>query len=165
MSQLQQQYCLDANVLIQAWQKYYSMKLCPSYWDFLNDLGNANKIFLPEHVRVEITRTEDDLAAWLQQSRIPTYDVDGPVSLALRDMFGKNPMHQTLVARGRSLADPWVIATAMATGACVVTKEEMITAQNSTKVKIPNVCKNMGVRCIDDFQFLHEVSASFSCNR
>jgi hypothetical protein len=63
MSSSQQQYCLDANVLIQAWQKYYSMKLCPSYWDFLDDLGNANKIFLPEHVREEIVRTEDDLYA------------------------------------------------------------------------------------------------------
>lgn len=158
-------YCLDANVLIQAWQKYYSMDLCPSYWDFLNDLGEAKRIFVPQHVRDEITQTEDDLAKWLKASKIPVYNVDGPVTMALRKMYAANPAHQTLVARGRSLADPWVIATAMSSGACVVTKEEMITAQNSTKVKIPNVCKNMNVKCIDDFQFLREVSASFTCNR
>jgi predicted nucleic acid-binding protein len=165
MSPTQQQYCLDANVLIQAWQKYYSMSLCPSYWDFLNDLGAAQRIFLPHHVREEIIRTEDDLAEWVKKSKIPIYPVDGPVTLELRKMYAANPAHQTLVARGRSLADPWVIATAMSTKACVVTKEEMITAQNSTKVKIPNVCKNMNVRCIDDFKFLQEVAASFTCKR
>ncbi|MGM0531632.1 MAG: DUF4411 family protein [Bacteroidota bacterium] len=26
-------YCLDANVLIQAWQKYYSPDICPGYWE------------------------------------------------------------------------------------------------------------------------------------
>lgn len=36
-------YCLDANVLIQAWQKYYNPKFCPSYWDILNELGEKDK--------------------------------------------------------------------------------------------------------------------------
>lgn len=165
MSPSQSQYCLDANVLIQAWQKYYSPQLCPSYWDMLSGLGVAQKIFLPYHVAEEITRTEDNLAEWLKGSRIPVRAVTEPVTLALRAIYQANPIHQTLVARGRSLADPWVIATAMSYGACVVTKEEMITAENSTKVKIPNVCQNMGVRCINDFEFLQEVSARFSCSR
>lgn len=164
MSHSQQRYCLDANVLIQAWQKYYSPTLCPSYWEVLNQLGAEGIIFLPYNVAEEITRTEDDLADWLRSSRIEVYHIDEQVGLALKEVF-KNPIHQTLVARGRSLADPWVIATAIASGACVVTKEEMITAQNTTKVKIPNICLNMGVRCINDFEFLVEVSARFSCER
>jgi hypothetical protein len=39
-------YCLDANVLIQAWQKYYSPKFCPDYWELLNELGKQGRIFL-----------------------------------------------------------------------------------------------------------------------
>ena len=90
MSTQPQKYCLDANVLIQAWQKYYSPKL--------------------------------------------------------RAMYAANPAHQTLVdnARSRSLADPWVIAHAMKEKAIVVTKEEKITATNTAKIKIPNVCENVG---------------------
>jgi len=41
-------YCLDANVLIQAWQKYYNPTFCPDYWDKLIQLGLPNKIFIPE---------------------------------------------------------------------------------------------------------------------
>ena len=36
-------YCIDANILIQAWQKYYSPEICPSYWEVLNDLGKKTR--------------------------------------------------------------------------------------------------------------------------
>ncbi len=165
MSSSQDIYCLDANVLIQAWQKYYSPTLCPSYWEILNDLGAAERIFMPAAVREEITRTEDDLADWVKQSDIPVQAVTGPIALALKRIYAHDKAHETLAdnSRGRSLADPWVIATALATGACVVTKEEMVTAVNTSKIKIPNVCRNMGVRCINDFDFLAEMGARFSC--
>ena len=39
MSMIDKKFCIDANVLIQAWQKYYSPKICPSSWDMLNELG------------------------------------------------------------------------------------------------------------------------------
>ena len=65
--------------------------------------------------------------------------------------------------KGRSLADPWVIAHAIDEKATVVTKEEKITAINSTKIKIPNVCDNMSVRWMDDFGFVAELGIQFTC--
>ena len=69
MPSLSRRYCLDANVLIQAWRKYYSPTFCPDYWSVLNDLGNIGKIFLPEQVFEEIVRTDDDLAGWVKGSK------------------------------------------------------------------------------------------------
>ncbi|MCH7764510.1 MAG: DUF4411 family protein, partial [Candidatus Marinimicrobia bacterium] len=54
MVKVENTYCLDTNVLIQAWQKYYSPKYCQDYWDVLNTLGNNSKIFIPEEVYDEI---------------------------------------------------------------------------------------------------------------
>jgi hypothetical protein len=45
-----------------------------------------------------------------------------------------------------------------------VTKEEKVTALNSNKIKIPNVCENMGVRWINDFQFIDELDIKFNCS-
>ena len=165
MSTLPLKYCLDANVLIQAWQKYYSPKLCPDYWSVLNELGKQDRIFLPEMVYEEITRTEDELAVWLKESEIPKYKMDGPVTEALRSIYAANSAHQTLVdnTKSRSLADPWVIAHAMKEKATVVTKEEKVTATNTVKIKIPNVCENMGVRWINDYQFVEELNIRFNC--
>jgi hypothetical protein len=80
MSTSPSKYCLDANVLIQAWQKYYSPKLCPEYWKVLDQLGKQGRIFLPQMVYEEITKTDDELAEWLKTSSIPEYKVDGPVT-------------------------------------------------------------------------------------
>ncbi len=65
--------------------------------------------------------------------------------------------------KNRSLADPWVIAHAMTENAVVVTKEEKETAANSKRIKIPNVCETMGIRCINDFEMIGELGVRFTC--
>lgn len=156
-------YCLDANVLIQAWQKYYSPVLCPSYWEVLDELGAAGRLFLPESVAEEIKRTEDSLKEWLLASRIPVRAADEQVTVLLGQIFSAHPLHVHLVnnIKQRSLADPWLIAHAMRDSACVVTKEEKILVPDSTRIRIPNVCENMGVRCINDFTLLEELGVRF----
>lgn len=158
-------YCLDANVLIEAWQKYYNPKFCPDYWNILIELGKQNKIFIPELVYDEIIRTEDDLSKWLKGSKIPIRKISETVTICLKNIYSSNPIHLKLVdnTKARSLADPWVIAHALNENATVVTKEEKVTALNSNKIKIPNVCDNMGVRWINDFQFIDEIDIKFRC--
>lgn len=158
-------YCLDANVLIQAWQKYYSPKYCPNYWNILSELGNQKRIFIPELVYEEIIRTDDELSKWLKGSKIPVFETNEHVIECLKNIYSTNPLHENLIdnIKGRSLADPWVIAHAMSNRATVVTKEEKITALNSTKIRIPNVCDNMQVRWINDFEFIIEMGIRFNC--
>jgi hypothetical protein len=165
MTTQQQKYCFDANVLINGWQKYYSPKFCSDYWSILNHLGIKGRIFLPQAVFDEVTRTDDDLTAWLKGSDIPVHKVDGSVTQNLTKIYAANPVHHYLVdnTKQRSLADPWVIAHALSENACVVTKEEKVTAPGSNRIKIPNVCDNMGVKWLNDFQMIAELGIRFAC--
>ena len=165
MSMTDKKYCLDANVLIQAWQKYYSPRICPTYWDMLDYLGTQNIIFIPEMVYDEIVRTDDDLSKWLKTCEIPVKKIDEQVTKSLKEIYSADPNHKFLVdnTKARSLADPWVIAHALREKAVVVTKEEKVTALNSTKIKIPNVCDKMNVTWINDFQLIEELGIKFNC--
>ncbi|MEP7256154.1 MAG: DUF4411 family protein [Ferruginibacter sp.] len=164
-------YCLDANVLIQAWQKYYAPDLCPDYWDILNKLGSQGRIFIPEEVKNEIVVTddkekaEDDLSKWLKRSSIPVHKPTEEVIKCWQTILQANPLHQLLVdnVKGRSLADPWIVSHALNMKATVVTKEIFETAMNTKRIKIPNVCENMVIRYIDDFTFVKELGLKFSC--
>lgn len=157
-------YCLDTNVLIEAWSKYYAPSITPSYWDTLNNLGSNGVIFIPVEVADEIHKTQDALSAWLKGSSIPTYRTDGQVTQCLNAIYRKDPSHKRLVdsIQQRSLADPWVIAHAMRNNAVVVTKENMELV-TSKRIKIPNVCANMGIRSINDFEFIAELGITFKC--
>lgn len=158
-------YCLDANVLIQAWQKYYSPKFCPDFWDILNELGNKGRIFIPQMVYEEVIRSEDDLSKWIKNGKLPVRKIDEKVTECLKEIYSKDPIHKHLVdnIKQRSLADPWIIAHAINEEATVVTQENKETAINSKRIKIPNVCDNMGVRWINDFQMIEELEIQFSC--
>jgi uncharacterized membrane-anchored protein YjiN (DUF445 family) len=171
MSTVAHIYCLDANVLIQSWQKYYAPEICSDYWDILNELGKQARVFIPEEVKNEIVvtddpeRSEDDLSKWLKRSTIPIRKPTEKVIACWKKILQADPSHKFLVdnIKGRSLADPWVISHAMDMNATVVTKENVESAMNSKRIRIPNVCKKMGVRCIDDFEFIKEIGLKFSC--
>ena len=167
MNQTEPTCCLDSNVLIQAWQKYYSPKYCPSYWDVLNKLGNEDRIFIPSMVYDEIVKTDDELSDWLKSSDIKVKPITSDVTQILTSIYAADPNHKHLVdsKKGRSLADPWVIAHAIKENAIVVTKEEKVTALNSTKIKIPNVCDNMGVAWINDYKMIEQLELKFSCSK
>ena len=158
-------YCIDANVLIQAWQKYYSPHICPSYWEVLNELGRKGSIFIPELVFEEIEKGQDDLFNWLKESDIPIRKIDGSVTECLKKIYDNNPNHKYLVSSNEihSKADPWVITHTINEKATVVTKEKKDFIKKQTKIKIPHVCDNMNVKWIDDFRFIQEVNIKFLC--
>lgn len=158
-------YCLDANIFVQGWTKYYSPNFCKGYWEVLDNLAQKQVIFATKKVKDEIEKKEDDLNEWIKTRGYFFRDIDSEVTKCLRLIYNKDKKHERLVdsLKGRSEADPWVIAHAMALNAVVVTKEEKNTNPNSDKIKIPNVCENMGIRCINDFEFIKDVNIQFQC--
>jgi hypothetical protein len=60
----------------------------------------------------------------------------------------------------RSIADPWVIAFAIAEDAIVVTKETP-SGENSRRIKIPDVCNALNLPWMNDFEFAREVGIRF----
>lgn len=156
-------YILDSNVFIEAWGKYYSPDFCTGYFPSLEQLGRDGILAIPEMVHREIEKKSDELYGWIQGSDIPVLPITEEVQKALRNLYQKDSKHQRLAdtSKGRSLADQWVIAHAMTEEAVVVSKEEKIVTPGSTKVKIPNVCDAMDVRCIQDYEFIAEVDIRF----
>ena len=122
-------------------------------------------MIIPYEVSIEISKIDDELSNWLKESDIKVYPVDEEVQQCLIDIYSFNPAHTKLIdnTKNRSLADPWFIAHAKKENAIVVTKENKVTQTGTDKIKIPNVCENMGIEWINDFQFIEEINIKFSC--
>ena len=145
----------------------YSPKVCPGYWDVLNEFGKEGIIGIPQAIHDEILKVEDDLSKWLSGSTIPVLGVDEEVMANLKKMYGAHPNHEYIVSNNgiHSAGDPWLIAHVMKENAVIVTKESNEPYKNPTRIKIPHICDNMGIRWMDDFAMVQELNFKFSCSR
>ena len=84
-------YSLDANALIEPWNKYYSMTLCPNYWDVMENLAKEGVIFCTEEVQRELDKTDDELKAWAKARPYLFRSVTNDVQLKLRAVLQRCP--------------------------------------------------------------------------
>lgn len=153
-------YCLDTGVFIEGWNRYYSMELCPQYWLILDDLAKKGAIFAPIEVKREIDKIDDGLKEWIKYKPYLFKEITIEVQEHLRKIMAK---HGRLVdsIKQRSIADPWVIAYAIAEKAVVVTKETPA-GSISNRIKIPDVCIALNIPWMNDFDFAKEVGIRFT---
>ena len=116
---------------------------------------------LSAEVKREIDKVDDTLKEWLSKRNYFFRDINDGVQGCLAEVF-QEPNHRRLVdsTKQRSIADPWVIAHAMAEDAIVVTKEQFET-NTTRRIKIPNVCEAMGIEWIDDFEMVRRLGMQF----
>src|SRR5947209_17844732 len=60
-------YLLDANVFIEAKNRYYGLDFCPAFWEWLIVGNNSGLVFSIEKVGDEIEASGDELTEWAAQ--------------------------------------------------------------------------------------------------
>jgi len=154
-------YCLDTNAFIEPWHRRYPIDVFPGFWDHLVELIDEGFVLSPDEVRREIEKLDDDLLAWLKKRCSGLFrPLDNRVQEALQDMYQRYEPSQRLVDsnKGRSIADPWVIAQAIADGAIVVTEE---TPGSTKRQKIPDVCDGLNVEHMTVLEFIRDTRLKF----
>lgn len=161
-------YLIDANVFIEAKNRYYNMSFCPAFWDWLLRECAGNQIFSIQNIMTELTNGNDELAAWadvnshffLPVSDQPTQQNLASVASYVASQQNTVPMVAGAMAEFMRGADTWLIAKAMTVGATVVTHERL-DLQCRRKFLIPNICRNFNVNYMDTFTLLQQLNASF----
>ena len=156
-------YLLDANIFIQAKNLHYGLDFCPAFWDWLIATNAAGKVFSIEKVGDEIAAGGDELSDWAAKRS------DGfflkPVAALLRALgnvsvwaSGQN-YEPAAVNTFLQVADYYLVAQALAHGDTVVTHE--IVSNSTKRIKIPNACIGLGVKCISPYEMLRIERARF----
>src|SRR5260370_23627385 len=115
-------YCVDTSAWLDGWQRYYPQDVFPSLWAKLDTTIDAGEIISSEEVYVELERKADDLHEWFKRRKYLLVSLDEAIQTRALTLLSEYPrLVDTL--RGRSKADPFVIATAIERSAGVVTGE------------------------------------------
>lgn len=157
-------YLVDSDIFIQAKNRHYGFDFCPAFWDWLLAANDADQVFSIEKVAEELREGEDELAAWVRQRDgrffLPPDD-QVVASLQATSTWATTCGLYEPVAIDEFLqaADYYLVAHAHAHGHVVVTHE--VASDGRKKIKIPNACDGMNVRCMSPFEMLRVAGASF----
>lgn len=141
-------YLLDANVFIEAYNRYYADSIAPSFWQWLAAADNIHTI---SQVKDEVGQKEDGCAALISSVKVVPSDLTH--AAAISDHVNQ---HQTYSSASKheflSKADFHLVCAAKASNWIVVTQE--VKASNSKKVKIPNICEAFSIQSMNTFTML-----------
>jgi hypothetical protein len=156
-------YLLDADVFIQAKNLHYGLDFCPAFWEWLIASNAAGRVFSIEKVGDEIAAGADELAVWAADRGAAFFlNPDTAILPALGAVSAwvtGQRYEPAAVNTFLQVADYYLVAHALAHGHTVVTHEK---AQPlARKIKIPNVCIGLNIRCITPFEMLRNDRARF----
>ena len=156
-------YPLDADVFIRAKNLHYGLDFCPAFRDWLVIGNDSGQVFSIEKVGDEVHAVADELSEWAAE-RGDAFFVrpDASVFPALAEVSewaNGQTCEAGAVNTFLQVADYWLVARARAGGHTVVTHE--IPSASTRKIKIPDACIGLGIRCVTPFEMLRRERARF----
>lgn len=156
-------YLLDSNVFIQAKNHYYGFDFVPAFWDWLIKENRAGHVASIEQVEHEILAGGDELSEWAK-GRGDTFFLRTDLTLipALNKVSNwatSQGYDSAAVSTFLRVADCWLVAYALEHNCVVVTHE--IPADTVKKIKIPNACLGLNIRCVNPYEMLRAQQARF----
>ena len=147
-------YLLDANIFIEAYKRYYSESIVPSFWNFLID---HLQIFTIQQVKEEIKKGKDELPQLIEKVKIyPNTDFD---DLSISDHILSTYNREE--ERRKFLDSPDFILVGLSINKreelTIVTHEKLL-GKGSKKISIPNICKRFELNHCNTFEMLNELN-------
>ncbi|MDD3643486.1 MAG: DUF4411 family protein [Candidatus Krumholzibacteria bacterium] len=156
-------YLLDANVFIQAKNLHYGLDFCPAFWEWLKLKNSEETVFSIEKVEAELEAQDDELSEWASHQGRSFFLEPDPEMLpslhAVSEWALAQRYEPAAVSTFLQVADYYLIAHALAHGYTVVTHEKAGTS--AKKIKIPDVCIGLRMRCMNPFEMLRRERARF----
>lgn len=162
-------YLLDADVFIRAKNDHYDMSFCPGFWDWLLVMRQANKIYSIEAIYNNLCQTsadeaeEDELSLWVRgvgKTLFLPHDEEMAERFSTVSNWAANQSYtQSAISGLFDCSDYQLIAYALAHGHTLVTHE--VARNSKSKIKIPDACAGLNVKCISPFQMIRNEGARF----
>lgn len=156
-------FLLDANVFIEAKNRYYGFDICPGFWEWLTNEESDGRVLSVAAVRDELIGRDDDLSEWAKDRstrffQAPDAPTLGPMA-TLAGWVRRQSYRPAAIAEFLDSADYYLIAYALAHGHTVVSHERPSDAVK--RVKIPEPCIAHGVEIINPFIMLRRSGCRF----
>jgi|SRR5271165_6347150 len=153
-------YCMDSSSLIHAAKRAYPPRRFPRLWAAIDELIDGGRLVVSIEVYHELERKDDEVFAWAKERKDTLCrEIDDAVQAEVIRLMRTYP-RLVDTKKGKSGGDPFVLAQALAVDPhLIIVSEEKGGSENSPK--IPYVCAQEELRCIDLLSLIEEEDWSF----
>ena len=142
-------YSLDTSSVIDAYHTWYPIGNFPTFWRCMEELIRGGRLKMSQFVYDEAMR-DAAIKKWCHENKLKSLfqsRIDRSEQLQVRDILLNFPKLLD-TRRGKSGADPWVIALAMRLQNSIVVTHEKPSGRKD-RPKIPDVCLEYNIECIN----------------
>jgi hypothetical protein len=155
-------FVFDSSAYINGWRDHYPPTTFPSVWALIEECFGDERVLSPREVYNELTRKDDEVAAWAKDRMAGFVEPTEEVMRASGAIF-ENELPDS---GDRDAADPWVIAEARIRGLTVVTYEGRTfsgvpTSERRWAKSMPGICNRLGVGCVTLPEALGDLGGEF----
>jgi hypothetical protein len=151
-------YLLDSGVFIEAKRRFYGLDFVPGYWAWIMREAKAGTMRSIEKVADELGAQLDDLSAWAATLPNGFFMRPGNDFSAAFQKVGQWAMNSGFQPAAYNeffgVADSFLVAQALAGGHTVVTLEKPATTPSKRKIKVPDACAGVGVKCMTPYEVM-----------
>ena len=156
-------YFLDADVFIRAKNLHYGFDFCPAFWEWLIRQNKIGRLYSIKRVGDELLAGTDELADWARERGsgffLPPHESLFPAMEAVSSWATGQDYAQAAVSTFFQVADYYLVAQAYTGHHTVITHE--VTSGSRRKIKIPDACIGLGIKCATPFEMLRRERARF----
>ena len=159
-------YLFDANILLEANNRYYGLDFAPGFWKFIEREAKKTTLKSNDMILYELISYGDNVSKWADDRKeiFSISSQDEEIQKYFSDIANYVNNHPIFSgaekARFLSGADGWLVATCKSLNAVLVTHEVAVPT-NSKKVKIPNIAQEFGVKTINTFDMIRALGGKF----
>ena len=164
-------FLLDSNVFMTPSRSYYPFDFAQGFWRHMKTAVSSGDVFILDVVYDEIMKGKDDLAEWLKdtavsQLKVQDLEVIREYANVQNYISACNLYKPQAIAEWakRDIADPWLIAAAIAKKYTIITLEIHGNPQPNQKaksIKIPDVSDHFCVKYYDLYYFMRKMKFSW----
>ena len=156
-------YFLDADVFIRAKNLHYGFDFCPAFWDWLIRQNEIGRLYSIERVGDELLAGTDELADWARERGdgffLSPHESLFPALATVSSWASGKDYEPAAVSTFLQVADYYLVAQAYTGQHTVVTHE--VASGSRRKIKIPDACIGLGIKCMTPFEMLRRERARF----
>jgi hypothetical protein len=150
-------YSIDTSAILDSWVRWHPPDSFPSLWNNIEKMINDGTLRATEEVREELSKKDDDVYKWVKERDNLFTPLTPDIQIAASEILSKFPKLVGAMS-DRSQADVFVIALAMVESCTLITGEQN---GNVNRPKIPFICNQYNIRCINIVGLIREQNWKF----